>query len=213
MTLKQIIDDVILRCYGGKPADDNELPRAQVLQWAKEARDGMVKDYLDLIIKNGNPIPTEYVIRETSLAASAEDLPDTEPEDERVYITLEKQPMSLLNDVAVIRVITEDGVMLNKSRSENIDWVKDLRYGKPTAKNPVWYRDNRKIILEGVSYKNLKTQYIVYYIPSAASQTLAETDELTISDELLDPLMARLEQMARMQMDIPADIINDGTDG
>jgi hypothetical protein len=71
MTLAQIIDQVFLNVYQGKPSDDSELSRAQVLSWACYLRDDIVKQYLDLTIRNGKPFPTEYQIRETGVAAQA----------------------------------------------------------------------------------------------------------------------------------------------
>lgn len=211
MLLSTLIDDVILKTYNGKPSDDSELPRSQVMHWLVIVRDVLVQQYLDLRIKAGVPVDTIYQTRETGLSPATEDLPDTEEEDERNYITLSYQPMSLYNDVGVQRVITEDGVMLNKSRSENIDWIKDLRYGKPTSKNPLWYRDNRKIILEGLSAKNLTNRFTVYYVPTATSQSLTEASTLVIGDELLDPLLTQVTKMAKEEIyNSTADVENDG---
>jgi hypothetical protein len=211
MILSKLISDVELRCYSGTISDDAELSKTQVLHWLLITRDQLVRDYLNLVIQNGKPIPTEYQIREVHEAA-AEDLSDTEEEDERIYLTLDYQPMSLLNDLGVQRVLSQDGVQVLRTRSENADWIKDLKWGKPSVKAPVFYRDSRKIILEGASYKNPKP-WIVYYIPTATSQELEMEDDLVISDELLPDLLMRVSEMARQEMyGSVADNENNGKD-
>lgn len=213
MLYSTAIDHVILNCYAGKPSDDSELSRSQVLSWLITSRDEIVKNFLDLQIRNNKPLDTFYQEREANLSAQAEDLTNTEEEDERIYVTLTKQPMNLLNDLGVVRVITEDGVMLNRSRNEQIDWVKDLKYAKPTYKTPVYYRDGRKVVLEGVNYKNLKTTYIVYYIPTSGSQTLTEASTIHISDEFLNSLIDQVTKQAKMELyGSMSDEENDGKD-
>lgn len=211
MILGKLIDDVVLR-VGPKPSDDDELSRSQVGWWISNIRDGVVKEYLDSQIKGGYPLDSFYVERETCKAATSEEVECVDAEDERIYLTLLKQPMALYNDAGVLRVLTSDGVMLDKSRMEAIDWVKDLKYGKPTTKRPVWYRDNKIVVLEGVSYKNLQETYIVYYIPSASSQALDETQDIKISDELLPVILEKVEELARREMGVPIDNIDNGKD-
>lgn len=196
--LGTLADDIMLRIYSGTVNDDTTLEKSQVMWWLMNVRDQITKDYLDLQIRNGKPIDTRYQIREVADAAE-EDLADTEQSDERIFLTLEYQPMSLLNDVGVQRVLTQDGVMVNKTRNESIDWIKDLKYAKPSIKNPVWYRDDKKVILEGVSYKNPKS-WIIYYIPTATSQNLGATDELVIGDELLPVLLETVTKIAQAEI-------------
>lgn len=211
MILSTLISDIYLRVYRGKPSDDNELPRSQVLHWLVTNRDQIVKEYLDSLIKAGKPIDTYYATRQTGLTTTSEDLPDTEEEDERIYIQLTYTPMSLVNDLGVFRVVSEDGVMIDRARSESIDWVKDLKWGKPSPKRPVYYREDKKIILEGLNYDNLETTYIVYYIPTAGSQSLTEASDLLISGELVDLLLTKVEAMAKAEIhNTEADIQNDG---
>jgi hypothetical protein len=213
MILSTLISDIILRVYQGKPSDDSELSRSQILHWLVTNRDQIVKEYLDSLIKAGKPLDTYYATRETGETTSVEDLPDTEDEDERIYLQLTNTPMTLLNDLGVFRVISEDGVMVEKARSESIDWVKDLKWGAPSVKRPVYYREDKKIILEGLSYQNLDETFIVYYIPTASSQSLTEASDLLISGELIDILLTKVETMAKAEiLGTQSDLENDGTE-
>jgi hypothetical protein len=211
MILSTLISDVILRCYQGEISDDARLSRSQVMHWLVTNRDQIVKEYLDSLIKGGKPLDTYYATRQTGMTTTSEDLPDTEEEDERIYIQLTYTPMSLMNDMGVFRVISEDGVMVDRARSESIDWVKDLKWGKPSVKRPVYYRDDKKVILEGLNYDNLDTTYTVYYFPTATSQSLTESSDLLIGDSLIDILLSKVEVMAKEEiLKTESDVQNDG---
>jgi hypothetical protein len=88
-----------------------------------------------------------------------------------------------------------------------------LKWGKPSVKRPVYYREDKKIILEGLDYHNLDTTFIVYYFPTASSQTLTEASDLLISGELIDLLLTKVETMAKAEiLGTQSDLENDGTD-
>lgn len=215
MTLGTAIDDIMLRIYkGAGPSDDGELSRAQVQHLLAITRDDLAKQFLDTQIKAGAPIDSSYLERETSQAALSESESDVDEEDERLYVTLDKQPLSLIDDRGVVKVMTDEYITLYRTRIENLDVVKNLRYATPSSQNMVWYRDNRKIIIEGLSYKNLnKSTFIVVYAPTLASQTLTESSELKISDELLPVLLEQVENIARREIyGSVADTENNGQD-
>jgi hypothetical protein len=204
-------DDVILRTYSGQVSDDEGLSISQVIHWLVMERNRIAQEYLNGQIRNGAPLDTFYQIREACESAEAEELDCVDDEDERIFLTLERQPLSLFNDAAVNRVLTEEGVMLNKARNESIDWIKEDKYMKPTIKNPVWYRDNKKIILEGVSYKNLQDKYIVYYYPTQDPATITGEDEINLSDELMPILMDGVTTIALNEIyRTMKDLQNDG---
>lgn len=211
MTFKTAADDVMLRTYAGEPSDDESLSISQVIHWLAMERNRITQEYLNGQIRNGAPLDTFYQIRESAEAAESEEEDGVDAEDERIFLTLSRQPMSLFDDKGISRVLTSDGVMIDKARNESIDWVKQDKYMKPTIYNPVWYRDDRKVILEGVSYKNLQGTYIVYYFPTQID--VAPTDEILLSDELMPILLEAVTLLARTEIyGTVKDLQNDGED-
>lgn len=201
MLISKIIDDIMLKVYAGNPSDDVSLERSQIKFWILTSRDMLVKAYLDNQIKDGKSLDTLYQERETGKATEAEDLDEVASEDERIYFSLSKRPMSLLKDMGVIKVITDEGLPVLKTSLEKVEVIKDLKYAKPSPTNLVYYRTNQDINVLGVGSKNLTTtSFIVYYIPSLSDQELAETEELNIQDDLIPSLCDLVEEQARREL-------------
>ena len=210
MVTSKLIDDLLVRVKA--ISDDAYLDREQVLYFLAITRDMIVKDYLDGLIKNGKAVDPFYLERETCKSLQEEDEECVGDCDDRMFILLDKDPMSLLDDKGVLVVTTYDGVVVLKSRVESITWIKDLPYAKPTQKNPVYYRESKKIVIKGISKKNKSITYIVTYIPSLASQELSEDEDFKIHDSLVSVLMDMVEQTVRREMGLPEDMENDGAD-
>lgn len=211
MLYSSAIDDVILRVYKGTQSDDQDLERSQVLSWLIGNVDAIAKEYLDLQIGAAKPIDTIFIQKEACKLITDEDETCVDADDERSYVTVTYQPMSLLNDMGIVRVTTNDHYFVHRSREEQIDIVRDLRYSKPTADHLVWYRENKKLFIEGFN-NTPNTKFIVWYIPTAESQTLTEASEIKLPGELIQPLLERVEQIALRELQTVQDVQNDGAD-
>lgn len=214
MLLGQLVDQIELMVYEGKPSDDVTLERAQIADLLSFYRDQLVKEHLDNLIKAGKGLESYYFEHFNSAQAQEESVAGVDDDDERLYITLPKQPMSLLNDRGVVKVTTNEGFIVLRSRLENIETIKNLRYAKPSPANMVWYRDNKTIVIEGLFWKNKDSAtFETVYIPTYTSQHLTEADEFKISDEFLPILLTQVEDVAKRQIyGSQSDDNNDGVD-
>lgn len=210
MLTSKLIDDLLVRVKA--ISDDAYLDREQVQHFLAITRDMLVKDYLDGLIKNGKAIDPFYLERETCKSLQEEDEDCVGDCDDRMFILLDKEPMSLLDDRGVVVVTTYDGVVVLKANVASLSWIKDLPYSKPTQKNPIYYRESKKIVITGISKKNKSITYIVTYIPSLGSQEISEDDDFKIHDALIPVLMDMVEQTARRELGFPEDVENDGAD-
>lgn len=210
MLTSKLIDDLLVRVKA--ISDDAYLDREQAQHFLAITRDMLVKDYLDGLINKGKAVDPFYIERETCKSLQEEDEDCVGDCDERLFILLEKDPMSLFDDKGVLVVTTYDGVVVLKARVDSLSWIKDLPYSKPTQKNPIYYREGKKIVIDGISRKNKSITFIVSYIPSYGSQELSEDSEFKIHDALIPVLMDMVEQTARRELGFPEDMENDGTD-
>lgn len=206
----KFIDDCVLRLKEG--SDDAYLSREQVGFWLDTYRDAIVKNYLDDLISKGRGVDPYYFERENCLEIGEEDEDCVEPEDERLYVQVSKNPMSLLDDKGFLQLTTNEGSIVLRSRLENITWINDLPYAAPSCRNLVYYRDGRKLVIQGLSRKNKSTEFIATYIPSYANQELGEDQEFKIHDALIPQLMEMVEEVARREVYQPEDTANDGED-
>lgn len=210
MVTSKLIDDLLVRVKA--TSDDAYLDREQVQHFLATTRDMLVKEYLDGLIKNGKAIDPFYLERETCKSLEEEEEDCVGDCDERMFILLDKEPMSLYDDKGVILVTTYDGVVVLKANVASLSWIKDLPYSKPTQKNPVYYREGKKIVIAGISRKNQSITYTVTYISSLSSQEIGEGEEFKIHDSLIPILMETVEQTARRELGFPEDVENDGAD-
>lgn len=212
MLIGTLIDSVILSVYGGNPSDDVSLSRAQIQLWLQTTRDTIAKALLDKQIQEGKGIDSLYMIRETYKLPTRDTVTDVNDEDERIYFTLNKRPMSLYKDSGVVKVITDDNQPVLKTTVERVEVINDLKYAKPSAYNLVYYRTGNDINILGLNSSNLSlTSFEVYYIPALAAQTLTEADDILLQDDLIPSLLDLVEDTARRELFGIQDRENDGT--
>lgn len=196
---------------GLNPSDDTNVDKSYVMYLLAQVRDASVKGYLDKAIQAGLPIDSQYIVRETCKVLSIEDEDCVDEEDERIYVTLEKRPLDIIRDMGVVEVTTDEKISVLKAQMQNITMFRDLRFSKPSTNNLVYYRHDKKIVIEGLSSKNLKgDEFIVDYVPALASETLVATDELLVSDALLPTVVDTVTKMLMEQLGMPQDVENDG---
>lgn len=213
MTKEQLISDIILRVSGGKPSDDLELEPTQIAHWATVARDELVSAYLEKQIRSGKGIDPFFIEKEVGKQLNQETDSFVEPDDNRLYFEVDKTPLALANDMAVVRVLTQDGVKVDKVFLEEVDEINQLEFSKPGPENLVYYREKEKIIILGVpvSMKDL-IQFTVWYVPTQDINHIDDTDVIDIIPDLNATLLDIVEKMAKDQVYGPSDIINNGQD-
>lgn len=205
MTYQSVIDDLRLKLQKGEDSDDFPVSREQMLLWLKNNVDLIAKEYLDPLIIAGKPIDSVFLQRQ-ACELTEEEVEDCET---RNFIELTYKPMGLSDDMGVQKVTTNDGILVDRVRHNFIDILRDLRYSKPSKKHLVWYREGKKIFLEG--FENApNTKFIITYIPTTDSLNPSETSDIRLPDELIQVLMERVEEIALREMQMTIDNQNDG---
>lgn len=213
-TKNKLVSDIILRITKSKPADDLELEPKQVEFWLSIVIDSMVKDSLDNLIDSGQRLPDFYVIKEGLKPIYSEAYYSVDDEDERMYVELKKPAMTLNNDLAILRVTTNEGSFFHKTRLTTVDFTESMEFSKASTNNLVYYRDGKKrLILLGVSRELIDViEIFVWYIPQTDIECFAGDEELPIPQDMIEEIQLRVEDLARRQMYGVADIENDGQD-
>lgn len=201
MTKEKLISDIELRLTKGKPSDDLELERSQIGHWLDITRDEFVKLSLDTDIRKGNPMDTQYIEKETCLAAVMESESCILDCKQKAVITLSKYPMMLEKDKGVVKVVTSEYQLVHKLDLESLEMINDMPFTKPSPNNLVYYREGNKIYVEGMNTNNIDLiKFIVLYVPQYTKSTISESDEFVVSGDLLGPLLDEVETIGRRQL-------------
>lgn len=199
MTFSTLADDIILRIYSGNPSDDIQLEKSQVVHWLTIYRDSIVRDYLNKVIQAGKAIDTNIISQLTGLVPTQELISGDDECNDKFYITLTKEPLSLINDMGVYHIEDEEGLEIGKTRTEMRSLVRNLRYARPTINNLNWYRIGTMVYIEGLTENNFEEkQFTVLYIPS--QQGALQTDTVQIGADMISTLVETVEEVARRQM-------------
>ena len=210
MTKKELIDDIILRVTKGAPSDDLELEPSQIAFWFDLVAADVAPQYFNSLLNKGGVIPASSIEIEDNKEAEVEDVTMLDGFRDRVYITLLKQPLELHRDRGIIRVITEEGLVVNKASIEHLDTLNSLTFGRPNRDNLIYTRINDKLYIQGLSPKHVGiTQFSVYYIPKTNIQDLEDDDEVGLPDDVIGLISDAVEEKARKQMLGVEDLEND----
>lgn len=212
MTFSTIADDLILRIYSGNPSDDIQLEKSQIVHWLTEYRDSIVKDYLNKVIQAGKAIDTNLISQLTGLVPVQEVISGDDDCNDKFYITLTKDPLSLVNDMGVYHIEDEEGLEIGKTRTEMRSLVRNLRYARPSINNFNWYRIGTKVYIEGLTEDSYEEkQFTVLYVPS--QQGAVESDTVQLGADMLSLLTETVEEVARRQMiESKVDAMNNGVE-
>lgn len=196
-----LLSDIELQLHQGAPSDDSELEIEQIAKWVQDHLNDLVrKEILDETAK-GNPIPPIYIVRETALELTEEELEDMDNEKQRMYLELEDEVLDLPRDMGVLRVLDYDLNLIRKTSVENLEDVRSLRFAKPSQNNALHYREGKKIFIEGFNTADISFEpFIVDYVKKQNILELADDGEVLISDQLIPILIAAAVQTGKLQM-------------
>lgn len=134
--------------------------------------------------------------------------------NQRMYFTLSGEVVDLYNDAGIIRVLTDEYDVVNKSSIDSLDMVRHLRFSGPSSEQLVWYRSNKQVYIEGLNTSEISdNSFIVDYVEKQNILSLTDTQEIRISDILLPTLIDSVVQRGKLQMygTVP-DTDNNGAD-
>jgi hypothetical protein len=210
MTKAQLISDVELSANQGHISDDSNLDWTQLAFWATTHLNSLVSSECNAAIKAGKQIPAVY----KQVAALEVAVVEDGHEEDRLYIELDDEVLSLIDDAGVILVETEDGDEIPPVSLERHASIKKMRFAKPSTNRPLYYRRGEKIFLLGFKEVDIPFEKAtVYYVPRQDVYTMADTAEILATDTVRDALIASLiEQAKQVLYGTQIDQTNDGVD-
>lgn len=212
-TVQQLLSDVILQIYEGDPSDDKTLDERQVLFWLSYHLNQLVTQECNRKLKKDETLPPIYTKPAAYQSIQIETNPAGTPQN-RLYVTLEDQVLSLWKDAGIVRVTTSDGNIVTRVNLADLNMLLYMPFAMPTAENPVFYRQAEKIYLVGFKDVDAPFEELnVDYIPKQDLTTAALTDEVLISDEILPLVIDLTVQRAKQEIyGTSQDNTNDGVD-
>ena len=216
-TKNEIISDIELRLYKGKPSDDSELSKRHISYLLDNLRSEILTDHLNQIIKNGDPVNPFYIFKEECNELTKEvSLCDAECKTYRYYFDISRDVLFLRNDKGIVRVTDNYGRSLIHSDETYSEVLVDLPYNNVSYLNQAFYRENNRIyILSHTPISSSYYKYNVYYIPEDIPDDYDNDEDYPLEDSLIPLLTDRAEEILRNQMQnqlSEVDLSNDGTD-
>jgi hypothetical protein len=213
-TKQELIDDIILRVTKSAPSDDLELEPRQIEFWFDLVIAEILPKWLDSKIVKGQDIPSSMIVVEDNLEATVEDVTMLNQYHDRVFIQPELYSvLDLANDGGLIRVITDQGQVVNKVPLTRLDSISKMTFGKPSRENLLHTRINDNIYIHGLSPKHVAlTQFSIAYIPKIVLQDLEDDDEVPLTEEVIGLISDAVEDKALKQMYGEPDTENDAED-
>lgn len=211
ITKAQLIDDLELLLNQGEISQDSVLEKDQLAFWISQCLNQLVANECNSKISRSEMIPAIYIKKQ-----SFEELEDSDETvgDDRVYVELDEEPLTLNNGMGVLIVEDEDGNNIKKADIQTLQLFKNMRFSKPSADNVVYSAEGTKIFLPGLKPVDVPFDGMnVWYIPKQDLLTLADTDEVLVSDLVLPVLIEMVLQKGKpMLYGTTPDQENDGQD-
>jgi hypothetical protein len=214
-TKQELVSDIELRVTRAKPSDDLELEQSQIVHWLEVAANSVVADYLNKKMRSKKIIPPEYIEKVLAIQLTQETAPSNTDDGIRHYLDFSSyNVMPLEKDQGIVRVTTLSGKRVNAVRDEErLETMQNLYFSKPSRENLLWYREGDEIFVSG--YGNEITSAVklnVYYVPVIEIDSLIDTAEVQITDDLVAIILDVVEDMALRQLGADfEDLQNDGT--
>lgn len=131
------------------------------------------------------------------------------------YISLNNSVMDLFNDNGIVRVSTDEGDLIYKSTTTDLDTLKHLRFAGPSDETLVWYRrDSTSIYIKGLTTSDIRDNYFnVTYVIKPNFSGAGDNAYFNVSDAILPILIDRVVQRGKLQLyGTTPDVANDGID-
>jgi hypothetical protein len=210
MTKAQLISDIQAQLLQASPSDDSQLEWDQIAFWITYHLNELIAAECNSAIKAGKQIPAVY----KKIAALEVAVVEDGHEEDRLYVELDEEILSLIDDAGVILVETEDGDEIPRISLERHASIKKMRFAKPTINRPLYYRRGEKIFLLGFNETDIPFETAsVYYIPRQDVYSATDATEILASDTVLPTLIDSVVQRGKLTLyGTQVDPDNDGQD-
>lgn len=214
ITRSELISDIELRIYQGKPSDDSELSRSQIGHWIDSARGLVLAEKINKDLSKGLQISPLYVEKEDCIPLESE-LSDCNGScyQGRFYIEMESEIMTLYKDMGLIRIVDNYGRSLIGTDQNFSEILSDLPYVGTSNSRQTYFREKKRIFISKNSKNSMPLyKYTVFFIRDGVDN-LDDTMPYPIEESLIPIILEEVEKIARRQMiDGVSDMDNDGTD-
>lgn len=212
-TVRDLVSDIELATYQGDISDDIALEKSQIKYWISTDLNSLVANECNEKIKRQEMIPAIYVKR-TELEVPDIETDDVDECDERIFLDLPEDVLTINKDMGIVRVITDEGDPILRASLETLDYIRNLRFAKPSANNLVYYHQQKKLFIEGFKPSDIPfNSLFVFYVPKQDLLTMADTDEVLVSDLVLPTLIDSVVNRAKSEIyGSEQDTESDGTD-
>lgn len=213
-TKAQLISTVFLQVYEGAPSDDANLEEREVAFWLTLHLNQLVATELNEKLKRGEPFPSIYKKRASCEVLTLEDIDCGDDCQDRVFTELTEDILTINRDAGVLRVITDEGDIVLKASIETLDFLRYMPFAKPSSENLVYVREGKKFYIEGMKGVDVPFSKLnIDYIPKQDLSSMAETDEVLVSDLVLPELIDLTVQRAKQEIyGSQQDLANNGVD-
>lgn len=214
ITKNKLLSDLTLSLNQSDLSDDSPIELSQLAYWASNTLNDLVRKEIYGEMKNGNGIPPIYIKHADGLELSEETVVDIDDDKQRIFTELEEDVLDLPKDAGIVLIQDYDRNQIYSSSVENNNLLNKMRFAKATSDNKIYYRQGKKIFIEGFKTADLEFNPIsVSYVPKQDLLTMDDTDEVLISDQLVTVLSNLLvAQGKRMLYGSKSDDNSDGAD-
>lgn len=213
-TKAQLISDCELQLYAGSVSDDAAVEKSQLAFWLSYYLNQLVATECNEHLKRGQSIPAVYQTRAALEVPALEELDNIDETDERVYIELDEEVLTLNKDGGVIAVLDDQNNEFKKVDIQTLQQFKHTKFGAPSIDNILYYREGNKIYLNGFKAVDIPFEHVqVWFVPKQNLLDMADSDEVKCSDLVLPQVIAATVEAGKLELyGSQADKINDGED-
>jgi hypothetical protein len=208
-SIEQLISDVELRIYGGKPSDDAEIEREQIRFWLETINKALVTDY----INKTNEIPSD-LIRKIDCLVVHKETTDCDGCNSSQYIELPKNSdgttldiLSLRSDGGIVDLKKGNSPIYRLSSPSQIRINNNLRFAN---NNAYYYRvDNKIYLFNGIYPSYCKLSLFVATVDTTDKK---DNEQFPTVDALMATILDEATRIGMNELKGKQDIQNDGTD-
>lgn len=213
-TKEKLIGDIILQLTQSSPSDDLALEEEQVAYWIQYYLHDLIRREILDYQNKGQMIPPIYIQRDVALELQEEAITDVDDVKQRLYVELVDDVLDLPRDGGIVRVLDYDRNLIQKTSVEELEHLRHLRFAKPSLDNILYYREGKKIFIEGFNTADISfNPVMVSFIPKQDVLALADNGEILITDQLVPILIDLCVQRGKLELyGSEADKANDGID-
>jgi len=195
-----LVSDIELRLSRGKPSNDFEIERSQIEHWLDLARDEIVSQKLNSQIMSDEDIDPFYIAKFGEYSAELEQEVALACTKRHVF-SLDKDILSLVEDRGIDRVVATSGKILIQSTFDQIEYLQDLWFSKPSNENMMWYREGNKFFVYGLSdITRSRIKFQVFGVQSNVGSTLSDEDKYPISDDITEIVIEKAEEIGLREL-------------